>query len=156
MTWLRNILFIIFGGSLVLAASINTTPTELKTSINQKLNEKMVTSVDYTASIQAIQPVIDELGKKGWVFTTDGDSCSFHRQYKILITRTAEHQEVVEKRGEVRKGENTYESGVYQTMRCADKYGEEKIDMDYVTSVGNAALDAFGFGDKHANWLRDI
>ena len=157
MTWLRNILFIIFGGSLVLAASLDsTTPTGLKAEVNQKLNEKMATNVDYTSSIQAMQPVISELEKKGWTFTSKGQNCAFERKYKVLITRTPEHQDVVERRGEVAIGDNTYESGVHMTTRCIDKYGEQKIDIDYVTSVGNAALDAFSFGDKPANWLRDL
>ena len=158
MTWLRNILLIIFGGGIALAASLDsTTPTELKAEVNQKLNQKMATNVDYTASIQAMQPVITELGKKGWVFSSSKNKiCAFERKYKVLITRTPEHQDVAEKRGEVAIGDNTYESGIYQTTRCTDKYGEQRIDIDFVTATGNAALDAFNFGEKSANWLQDL
>ena len=158
MTWFRNLLFIVFGGGVVFAASIsNQTSAEFKAGINQSLNEKMTTvSTDYTANIVAMQPIITKLEGKGWVFTTDGRNCAFERKYKVLITRTPEHQAVVEKRGEVSKGDNTYESGVHATTRCRDTYGEEKIEMDYMTAMGNAALEAFGFGDKHANWLRDL
>lgn len=128
----------------------------LKTDINFSLNEKMRTlAVDYLSDMT---PVYAEIAKSGWVFH-DGETPYFERKYVALITRTPEHQAVVEARGEVRKGENTYESKICERVTCGfslRKSESEKVNVDKQESIGLGALSVFRKIGRYPGYLRDL
>lgn len=134
---------------------------------------------DYVASRQAFQPVVDKLKSdhnwalRLWVDRVFGTStnqpsqstvASFHRSYVVRITREAAHQSLVEARGEVSAGENTYERVVTQVSaaRLLGAIKEDENDLtplllDSAPKVGAAAaLLAIKRGFRPATRLRDL
>ena len=77
--------------------------------------------MDYIVDHNALQPILDRIRLGGWVVEGwtqqggpsirnwwDAGLIQLRRSYRVRITRTPEHQALVEKRREVAAGDNTY------------------------------------------------
>lgn len=91
-----------------------------KTAINERLSTIMGVSADYLSNRNSIQTVLAEITKEGWTITLrdqNGEetadwnrarSFKMSRTYTVSITRSDEHQALIEKEGHP-KGQSTYQ-----------------------------------------------
>lgn len=78
---------------------------------------------DYCADAAAMRGAVEALKERGWALAVDAPG-RWQQATKFLLrrgwvevrTRTPEHQALVERRGEVKPGENTYETTVRQEI----------------------------------------
>ena len=136
---------------------------EAKTEINERLDREVMggtgTVPDRLSTDADLQPVIDEIAKEGWVVSEPSrDNFLAKHAYVVRVTRSPEHQALVEGRGEVAVGDNTYEHSHSSQFPISKTffYGEEKLEItDAVMAKGLICLSA----NKHrrsANWVRDL
>ena len=136
---------------------------DVKIEINERLDREVMkgtgTVPDRLSTDADLQPVIDEIAKAGWVVSepSRGEFLAQHR-YVVSVTRSPEHQALVEGRGEVPVGENTYEHPHTSEFPISETffYGEEKLEItDAVMAKGLICLSA-NTQTRSANWVRDL
>ncbi len=84
---------------------------------NEVLNRRAGRQLDYTASKTAMQPVLDELVKEGWVIPESWDRASkieFQRKTTITVTRSPARQARLIELGVAQDGIAPDDTGTYQ------------------------------------------
>jgi len=142
-----------------------------RTVLNAALAERLgvAPGADYTASRSAFAAVLGQLQAEGWRLRTQDGSAAranweaethlmLERRSVLRITRSAEHQAAAEAAGEVRPGENTYESVLVEQRKFSlasfvrDAQGVQSAVSSIVEAAALAGLRA---PPKHPDFLRD-
>lgn len=125
---------------------------EHKDRINEMINTNLFggeNAAAFTQSLPVLSKVIEKFVKDkgfriqvfdntgGEVFWTDPTATKviFSRAYEITVTRSADHQRLVEKRGDVKKGDNTYVSKVGETYTAElhkSRFIDPELDLPYM------------------------
>jgi len=146
-----------------------------KTAINAKIKTLMgdLTAKDYLANKAVLKTVLTKLHDSaaygGWIIEANNPDWSLatevklRRTYKILITRSPEHQAMVEKNGEVAIGDNTYQSIRTEILNgSVDKRTGPKGDpkMETVAGIketlGMLIIEALNKGPRPADRIGDL
>lgn len=135
---------------------------------------------DYLESKAALQPVLDALALDGWFVeawstveeytkrkalnpnvlawetTSIGGVLRMRRRFRVTVTRTPEHQALVEARREVAKGDNTYSKSVGES-RMAVVGGalprfEKRTTSNAIETVAGMLKATQDWGKRPEGW----
>ena len=86
----------------------------VKAEINERLDREIMGGMgvvpDWLKNKSVFKLILDEVAKEGWVISEiSRGEFRIERAYVLRVTRSTEHQKLVEDRGEVTAGDNTYE-----------------------------------------------
>ncbi len=137
---------------------------------------------DYTRDRVALTPILDRLNTDGWIVeswqtqasiqqkdapntltwqtTPLGGVLQLRRSYRISITREPDHQALVEARGEVRTGENTYLRVVSEVRQVEVGAEVTRFDRrttdDAVTAIALQCRPSFARGARPIGREEDL
>ena len=148
------------------------TITEAKAEINLRLDREIMGGVapnvapDRLKNTGAFKTILNEIAKEGWAFSEPSPgNFRVERAYVLRVTRSAEHQKLVEDRGAVAVGANTYEHPhstqytISETFRYFEVEGDPLSGVeitDELMAKAVLSLAAEAGGPRPADRVRDL
>ena len=141
-----------------------------KNEINFRLDREIMGGVDAVPdrlrNEDAFKPILDEVAKEGWALSeTLPGEFRISRAYVLRVTRSSEHQKLVEDRGEVAAGNNTYDHPhstqfpISKTFRYASEEGVPDSGLEITDALMAQALiclAANSTGPRPVDRVRDL
>ncbi len=141
-----------------------------KDEINTRLDREIMGGTDVVPdrlkNTGSFRVILDEVAKEGWIVSEPRPGeFRIRRAYVLRVTRSAEHQKLVERRGEVAVGDNTYEHPhseqypISETFRYGEVEGDPLSGLEITDSIMARALiclAANGSGPRLADRVRDL
>ena len=141
-----------------------------KAEINLRLDREIMSGTDIVPdrlkNEGSFKPILDEVAKEGWILSeTSPGEFRIARAYVLRVSRSAEHQKLVEDRGEVAAGDNTYEHphstqySISETFRYFRVEGDPLSGIEITDSIMARALlclTAQDRGPRPADRVRDL
>ena len=148
------------------------TITEAKAEINLRLDREIMggtdpeVAPDRLKNTGSFRVILDEVAKQGWLLSDiSRGEFRVERAYVLRVTRSADHQKLVEDRGEVAVGDNTYEHPhseqylISETFRYATTEGNPLSGFeitDAVMAQSLICLAANKAGPRPADRVRNL